>query len=91
MNFVSFLILLIISIVVTLVVHFIMKVYVRPGIDSLISTIILGWIGAWQGSAVFGQWFANVKIEGIFLIPAILGSFALLILMVDMVKTFKAK
>ncbi|MBN2103335.1 hypothetical protein JW835_04755 [bacterium] len=84
-----FLTLLIISVVVSAVLHFVFKLYVRPGINSFISKVILGYIGAWQGSAVFGEWL--VKVYGVSLIPAILGSLALLILMVDLVKTVKTK
>ena len=89
MSFISFLILLVISIVVSVILHYGFKYYVRPGLNSLISKIILGWIGAWLGSPVFGCWFEGINYEGVYIIPAILGSFALLILMVDMVKSFK--
>ncbi|MCG6915467.1 hypothetical protein LJE86_16285 [bacterium BMS3Abin03] len=89
MSFVSFLILLVISIVVSVILHYGFKYYVRPGLNSLISKIILGWIGAWLGGPVFGYWFEGFNYEGVYIIPAILGSFALLILMVDMVKSFK--
>ena len=90
MSFTSFLVLLIISVVVSAILHFIFKLYARPGFSSFISKIIWGWIGAWQGGAVFGQWFECAKVGGIYLIPAILGSLALLILMIDLVKTLNA-
>ncbi len=90
MSFTSFLVLLIISVVVAAVLHFVFKLYARPGFNSFISKVIWGYIGAWQGSAVFGQWFEGVKAGEVYLIPAILGSLALLILMVDLVKTVNA-
>ena len=89
MNFISFFVLLIISIIVSAILHFLFKYYVRPGINSFISKVIFGWIGAWLGSPVFGYWFANMKIENIFIIPAVLGSFAFLIILVDLAKSLK--
>ncbi|MBN1893953.1 hypothetical protein JW906_05640 [bacterium] len=88
MNFACFMTLLVISVVVSAVLHFVLKLYVRPGLDSFISKVIIGYIGAWQGSAVFGAWL--VEVNGVYVIPAILGSLALLILMIDLVKTSKA-
>jgi uncharacterized membrane protein YeaQ/YmgE (transglycosylase-associated protein family) len=90
MNFVSFLILLVISVVVSAILHYVLKFYLRPGIVSFISKIIFGWIGAWLGSPVFGNWFGGLVYEKIYIIPAILGSFALLIIMVDLVLTVKS-
>ncbi len=90
MNFISFVILLAISIVVSAVLHFGFKYYVRAGLNSFISKIIFGWIGAWLGSPVFGYWFESVKYEKVYIIPAILGSVAFLILMIDLVKSVKA-
>ena len=90
MTFVSFLILLVISIVVSAILHYVLKFYIRPGIVSFVSKVIFGWIGAWLGSPVFGYWFAGLVYEKIYIIPAILGSFALLIIMVDLVLTVKS-
>lgn len=90
MNFVSFIILLVISIAVSAVLHFVFKYYVRPGWNSFISKVIFGWIGAWLGSPVFGYWFEGVKYEEVYIIPAILGSLAFLILTIDFVKSVKA-
>jgi len=90
MSFISFIILLVISIVVSLILHYPLKYYVRPGINSFLSKVIYGWIGAWLGSPVFGYWFEGVNYEGVYIIPAILGSFALLIMMIDLVKSVKS-
>ncbi len=90
MNFISFLILLVISIVVSAILHYVLKYYIRPGFVSFVSKVIFGWIGAWLGSSVFGYWFAGLVYEKICIIPAILGSFALLIIMVDLVLTVKS-
>ena len=90
MNFISFLILLVISIVVSGILHFIFKFYVRPGWVSFISKVIFGWIGAWLGSPVFGYWCEGLNYEKVYIIPAILGSLAFLILTIDFVKSVKA-
>jgi uncharacterized membrane protein YeaQ/YmgE (transglycosylase-associated protein family) len=90
MSFVSFLILLVISVVVSAILHYVFKFYIRPGYVSFISKIIFGWIGAWLGSPVFGYWFGGLAYEKIYIIPAILGSLALLIIMVDLVLTVKS-
>jgi uncharacterized membrane protein YeaQ/YmgE (transglycosylase-associated protein family) len=90
MSFISFIILLVISIVVSAVLHFLLKYYVRPGINSFISKVVFGWIGAWLGTPFFGHWFEGLKYEGIYIIPAILGSLAILIVLIDFVKSLKS-
>jgi uncharacterized membrane protein YeaQ/YmgE (transglycosylase-associated protein family) len=90
MDFPSFLILLVVSLIVSAILHFGLKYYVRPGINSFISKVIFGWIGAWLGTSVFGRWFDGLNYQDVFYIPAILGSFAILIMMVDLVKSFKS-
>ena len=90
MSFISFLVLLVISVVVSAILHFGLKYYVKPGTNSFIAKVIFGWIGAWLGTPVFGSWFEGFNYEGIFYIPAILGSFALLVMMVDWVKSTKS-
>ena len=89
MDFISFIILLIISIVVSAILHFVFKYYVRSGINSFISKVIFGWIGAWLGTPVFGHWFEGVKYEEVYIIPAILGSLAFLIILIDFVKSVR--
>ena len=89
MCFVSFLILLVISIVVSAVLHYPLKYYARPGFASFMSKIILGWVGAWLGSPVLGHWFEGLKYENVYIIPAILGSLALLVILIDVVKSVK--
>jgi len=89
MDFYSFIILLGISIVVSAVLHYILKYHVKPGLNSFVAKVVLGWVGAWLGTPVFGNWFEGWNYEGVFIIPAILGSLAFLILMVDLVKSIK--
>jgi uncharacterized membrane protein YeaQ/YmgE (transglycosylase-associated protein family) len=87
MDFMSFLILLVISAVVSAALHFGLKYYVTPGLASYFSKIVIGWIGAWLGSPVFGHWLEGAKYQQIYIIPAILGSVAILVLAVDVTKT----
>jgi len=89
MDVVSFLILLVISAVVAAVLHFGLKYYVIPGLASYFSKIVIGWFGAWLGSPVFGHWLEGVNYQQVYFIPAILGSLALLVLAIDVVKTFR--
>lgn len=44
MDFISFLILLVISIVVSAVLHYVVKFYIRPGLVSFLSKVVFGWI-----------------------------------------------
>jgi uncharacterized membrane protein YeaQ/YmgE (transglycosylase-associated protein family) len=90
MSFVSFLILLVISFVISAILHYVFKFYIKPGYVSFVSKIVFGWIGAWLGSPVFGSWFGGLVYEKIYIIPAILGSLALLIIIVDLVLTVKS-
>lgn len=90
MNFISFLILLVISAIVSALLHYWLKFYIRAGLVSFLSKVIFGWIGAWLGTPVFGKWFNGVCYEDVFIIPAILGSLAIMVLLVDLVKTAKA-
>jgi len=89
MDFISFLILLVISIIVSVVLHYVIKFYIRPGLVSFLSKVVFGWIGAWLGTPVFGRWFNGVCYEDVFIIPAILGSLAIMVIMIDLVRTAK--
>jgi uncharacterized membrane protein YeaQ/YmgE (transglycosylase-associated protein family) len=87
MDFASFLILLIISLVVSAILHYGLSYYVTPGFSSFLSKIVIGWIGAWLGSPVLGRWWEGLNYKDVYYVPAILGSLALLILAVDLVQT----
>lgn len=88
MDFVSFLILLVISVVVSAILHYGLNYYATPGLTSFFSKIIIGWVGAWLGSPVLGHWWAGVNYGQVYIIPAILGSLAILVLAVESVKTW---
>ena len=95
MDFIGFVILLVISIVVSGVLHFGLRYYVSGGMWSFVSKVVVGWIGASLGTPVFGQWFPGLFYQGgfqdIYIVPAILGSAALLIVAVDVVKMLGGK
>ena len=86
MNSISFLILLIISVAVSAILHYHFKYYVTPGHWSFCSKVVVGWIGAWLGSPVFGHWpnrIPSLHYAEVWYIPAILGALALIIVAVD--------
>jgi uncharacterized membrane protein YeaQ/YmgE (transglycosylase-associated protein family) len=87
MNFISFLILLIISVVISWILHFVFKYYIVPGWWSYLSKVLIGWVGAWLGSPVFGYWWEGLNYEKVYIVPAILGSLLFLIFAVDIIKT----
>ncbi|MFQ5895855.1 MAG: hypothetical protein ACE5JJ_08595, partial [Nitrospinota bacterium] len=87
MDFVSFLILLIISLVVAAIFHFGLSYYAIPGWGSYFSKVIIGWVGGWLGSPVFGHWWPGFGYKQVFIVPAILGSAALIVLAVDFFQT----
>lgn len=87
MDFTSFLILLIISAAVSGALHFGLKYYVRPGLSSYLGKVIIGWIGAWLGSPVLGHWWEGVNRGEVYVVPAVLGSAALVALAVDLTKS----
>jgi uncharacterized membrane protein YeaQ/YmgE (transglycosylase-associated protein family) len=86
-DFVSFVILLIISVVVSGILHYGCHHYVTPGHWSFGSKVAVGWVGAWIGSPVFGHWPRGIlylQYEEIYVIPAILGATAVIIVAVDL-------
>ena len=86
MHFISFLSLLIISVAVSAVLHYYFEYYVTPGHWSFCSKVVVGWVGAWLGSPVFGYWPHKIPIlhyEDVWFIPAILGALALIVVAVD--------
>ncbi|UCC74661.1 MAG: hypothetical protein JSV86_08965 [Gemmatimonadota bacterium] len=88
MDFISFLILLVIAVIVSFILHYVLKFYVVAGLASFFGKLVVAWVGAWLGTPVFGTWFAGVNYNNVYFIPAILGSLAMLVLAVDLVKTF---
>jgi len=88
MDFNSFIVLLIISIVVSGILHFVFKFYIRPGWCSYASKVLVGWVGAWLGSPVFGYWCPGLNYKVVYIIPAILGCLSILVFAVDVIKSW---
>ena len=89
MSFISFLILLIISVVVSVVLHYGLKYYATPGFELFCFKVVLAWVGAWLGSPVFGYWPSKLPFlhyQDVWFIPAILGSLAALTVAVELDK-----
>lgn len=91
MDFTSFLILLVIAVIVAAVIHFGFGYYAQSGAGSFLSKIVVGWIGGWLGSPVFGHWWEGIQYQDVYFVPAIVGSLALTILLVDVAQTFGGK
>jgi uncharacterized membrane protein YeaQ/YmgE (transglycosylase-associated protein family) len=75
MTFVSFLTLLVISLICAVIVHYGVRYRVLAGFDGFLAKWVVGWIGAWVGSPVLGHWFADAHISGVYIIPAFIGGF----------------
>ena len=89
MSFESFVVLLVLSVVVSAVLHYGVEFYATPGFTSFLSKVTVGYIGAWLGAPVFGSWFEQVKVGSVYIIPAALGACAILVVAIDVVQMFK--
>jgi uncharacterized membrane protein YeaQ/YmgE (transglycosylase-associated protein family) len=74
MNLWSFLILSLIGAAVAAMYHSVLRYRFLEGNDALFGKMLIGWFGAWLGSAVVGHWFW--KVENVYVVPAILGAVA---------------
>jgi uncharacterized membrane protein YeaQ/YmgE (transglycosylase-associated protein family) len=73
MSFLSFLTLLVLGLISSVVLHSLFRYRILSGGDGFLSQWIAGYIGGWLGSPVFGHW--GVQFGGIHLGPAVLGAF----------------
>ena len=89
-DFLSFLVLLVISIVVALLMQYVARIEPIKGIRGLINNICVGFIGAWLGHPIIGHWFKPIRIWDVYIIPALLGS-ALLIYIFSTIMEFVLK
>jgi len=89
MGFEAFAVLLVISVMMAAMLHMGMDYQIREGWDSFVSKAFIGWVGAYMGMTYFGQWFQGLEYQGVYLLPAMLGSFVLMVFAVDVVKTLK--
>jgi uncharacterized membrane protein YeaQ/YmgE (transglycosylase-associated protein family) len=77
-DFFTFLILLAVAVVVTAAKVLLMRTRPRP--LELGGDLVLGYVGAWLGSPVFGRWFGGISYQNVFIIPALLGAVAVLVM-----------
>ena len=84
---ISFVILLVISLVVSAILQFGLK-HGRQGLWPFVVKVIVGYQGAWWGTTVYGQWWENLNYEDVYYIPAVLGAFSLVVFVVGMVRVF---
>lgn len=91
MDFISFVVLLAISLVVSAILHFPLSYRVIPGWGSYFGKVVIGWIGGWLGSPVLGHWWGPVSYQEVYIVPAILGCAGMVILAVDLVHTVTEK
>ena len=76
MSFNSFATLLLIGAFAAFVIHYIARYRIVHGVQGFFGKMIIGWMGAWLGSPVLGHWGENLRVENIYLVPALLGSIA---------------
>lgn len=77
MDLVSFVILAVIGIVVSLIMYYVANVKLAEEGWGVIYEILIGYLGALWGAKLFGTW---LPVAGLAIIPAILGSFALIVI-----------
>jgi uncharacterized membrane protein YeaQ/YmgE (transglycosylase-associated protein family) len=79
-----------ISVVVALVLHYLLKYRTFEGFEGFLGKVIVGWLGAWLGSPVFGHWPANLSFADVYPIPALLGSLSSVFSAVLFLKTLSS-
>jgi uncharacterized membrane protein YeaQ/YmgE (transglycosylase-associated protein family) len=73
MNFSEFLVLLVASLVVAFVLHYLVRYRYLKGFDGFLMQWVVGWFGAWLGPPVLGHWWFHV--ESVYGNSGIAGSF----------------
>jgi len=78
MSFLSFVVLLGVSVIVAGVFHYGLRYRVLEGVDAIYAKLVIAWIGGWLGSPILGYW--SFKIENVYLVPAVVGAMTALVL-----------
>jgi uncharacterized membrane protein YeaQ/YmgE (transglycosylase-associated protein family) len=76
MAFTSFLVLLIVSAIAAVALHWVFRYRLLDRIDGFLGQWLVAWLGAWLGPAVLGHWFDSAIVSDIYILPAIIGAFA---------------
>jgi uncharacterized membrane protein YeaQ/YmgE (transglycosylase-associated protein family) len=76
MSFLSFLVLLILSVIAAAVLHWGFHYRLSSGVDGFLGQWLVAWLGAWLGAAVLGHWFDSFMLWNIYILPALVGAFA---------------
>ena len=76
MPFLSFLVLLILSMIAAAGLHCVFRYRLLSGIDGFLGQWMVAWLGAWLGPAVLGHWFDSFLLWNIYIVPALIGAFA---------------
>ncbi len=87
--FISFVILLVISVIVAAIIQFGLKFNRRTGPWPFVLKVIVGYYGAWWGTTVYGQWWENLNYGNVYYIPAILGAFSAVVFGVGFFKALR--
>jgi len=74
MGFGAFLTLLILGLIAAIVIHSLIHYRMMEGFDGFMAKWVAGWVGGWLGGPVLGHWW--FRIQNVYLIPALVGSFA---------------
>jgi len=85
MSFAAFLTLLVISAIWSAIVQG-AGYGVFKGSEGYFAKLIVGWIGGWLGSPVFGYWGGRIFGSNVHVMPAILGSIALIFMQTAMLR-----
>ncbi len=93
MAFPQFLILLVISGVVSAILHYGFSYYVVAGTKSFFGKIVIGYVGALVAGTLIGNWelVPGLTIASVPLIPAILGSLGMVVFAVDITATLRGQ
>lgn len=53
--------------------------HITDGWDSLLSRVFIGCFRAYMGMHYFGQWFERLAYKGVYLLPAMINFFVLMV------------
>jgi hypothetical protein len=79
-DFLSFLVLFGISVVVAAAKIVISLTGTRRDPLEVFADLTVAWLGGWLGSPVFGFWFPALRYQEVFIVPALLGAAAAVVL-----------